>query len=79
MRILLEQKIFNFNFSIPFLETLSLKMKEVIYGPGEIIYRQGEYENPSLYYITKGEIISFLNMGSKNNIQTLNLNTYKEG
>lgn len=46
---------------------LSLKMKEVIYGPGEIVYREGEYINPSLYYITKGEIVSYLNMGTKHN------------
>ncbi|KRX08802.1 Cyclic nucleotide-binding protein [Pseudocohnilembus persalinus] len=57
-RILGEQKIFYANFSKEFLRELSLSMREIIFGPGEIVYQQGEGKNLNFYYILKGEMQS---------------------
>ena len=45
--------MFKFNFTENALNDLTLQMKEVLYGPGEIIYTYGEIDN-RIFYINKG-------------------------
>ncbi|KAL4512188.1 hypothetical protein ABPG72_005190 [Tetrahymena utriculariae] len=54
-KILKQNKNFNLNYSSQTLEKLSLKMKEKIYGPGEIIFEQKE-QDLKIFYLIKGEI-----------------------
>jgi CRP-like cAMP-binding protein len=56
---LLNSKIFKFNFSIAFLNELTLKVKEALYGPGEIIFTSGEADR-RIFYINKGKVELFL-------------------
>lgn len=46
-------KIFKNNFSEEFLNVISLNMKEKMFGPGEIVYNQGD-DDHSVYFIRKG-------------------------
>jgi CRP-like cAMP-binding protein len=62
---LLNSKIFKFNFSIPFLNELSLRIKEALYGPGEVIFTNGE-EDHRIFYINKGVVELYLDKKSKN-------------
>lgn len=64
-RVLNDSKLFKFNFSKEFLEKLSLYMKEVLYGPGEIIYVKEEID-PKIYFINKGIIKLYLNKRNLN-------------
>ncbi|EAR86557.2 cyclic nucleotide-binding domain protein (macronuclear) [Tetrahymena thermophila SB210] len=54
-KILKQNKHFSLNYSSQTLEKLSLKMKEKIYGPGEIIFEQKE-QDYKIFYLIKGEI-----------------------
>jgi len=48
-------------FSGEFIDELALKMKEKIYGPEEIIYKEME-PGDKIYFITKGKFGMFLNI-----------------
>ena len=52
-KILSNSKIFKFNFSEGFLNELTLKIREVLYGPGEVIFTEGEKDH-RIFYINKG-------------------------
>lgn len=41
------------------LDVLSLYMHETLYGPGEVIFKQGESDK-KLFYIVKGEVELFI-------------------
>ena len=46
-------KIFKNNFSEECLNNVSLNMKERMFGPGEVVYNQGD-DDHSVYFIRKG-------------------------
>ena len=71
-KILQNSKIFKFNFSELFLKELTSKMREVLYGPGEIIFQTGEKDH-RIFYINKGSVELFLEKYQKNNDED---NTY---
>lgn len=52
-KFLLGTKIFKNNFSEECLNIVSLNMKERMFGPGEIVYNQGD-DDHSVYFIRKG-------------------------
>ncbi len=54
-KILHSKKLFRFNFSEKFIDELSLRMKEVIIGPGENIYKEGDNDS-RIFFIIKGEV-----------------------
>ncbi|KAL4454670.1 hypothetical protein ABPG74_021875 [Tetrahymena malaccensis] len=56
-------------FSQQFLNALSLKMKEVSYGPDEMIMKSGSYQVPQLYYILKGKVEVYLDQSHKQNLK----------
>ncbi|EAR97897.2 cation channel family protein (macronuclear) [Tetrahymena thermophila SB210] len=56
-------------FSQQFLNALSLKMKEVSYGPDEMIMKSGSYHVPQLYYILKGKVEVYLDQSNKQNLK----------
>ncbi|KAL4499228.1 hypothetical protein ABPG72_006814 [Tetrahymena utriculariae] len=56
-------------FSQHFLNALSLKMKEVSYGPDEMIMKFGSYQVPQLYYILKGRVEVYLDQSNKQNLK----------
>ena len=49
-RILNKIKFLKFNFSKEVLDELSLCMNEILFGPGEMIFSSGDYED-RLFYI----------------------------
>lgn len=55
--------ILNDNFSKNFLERLSLRIKENIYGSDEIILKSGEIVEPRIYIVGKGEVELFIKLG----------------
>ena len=55
------KKLFKLIFSSEFIDELALKMKEKIYGPEKIIYKEME-PGDKIYFITKGKIEMFLNI-----------------
>lgn len=57
-KILFNQNEFKKNFTNEFLEKLSLKMKELILGPGEVIYLKNDLDT-RLFFVKKGEIEFF--------------------
>ena len=57
-KILDEQNVFKTNFSKEFLAKLVLKMSEIVFGPGEIVFNKGSNDK-RLYFIKKGEIELF--------------------
>ncbi|KAL4499085.1 hypothetical protein ABPG72_016987 [Tetrahymena utriculariae] len=57
--ILQNTRIFKNNFSQECLRTLSLKLKEIMYGPGEIIFHKGELDY-KIFFIQSGEVSLFL-------------------
>jgi len=59
--ILKNFKMFYLNFSDKFLNALSLHMREITLGPGEILFNQGEIDM-RLFYIIKGEIELFIDL-----------------
>ncbi|EAR96305.2 cyclic nucleotide-binding domain protein (macronuclear) [Tetrahymena thermophila SB210] len=66
-KLLRQNKVFNLNFSLEFLDKLALKMKEKRFGPEEIIYREGD-EGNTLYFLIKGNVQLFLPIkGHKDN------------
>ncbi|KAL4504356.1 hypothetical protein ABPG72_009802 [Tetrahymena utriculariae] len=58
-KLLRQNKVFNLNFSLEFLDKLALKLKEKRFGPEEIIYREGD-EGNTLYFLIKGNVQLFL-------------------
>ncbi|EAR98954.3 cation channel family protein (macronuclear) [Tetrahymena thermophila SB210] len=46
---------FKLNFKDSILVSASLKIKEITFGPGQIIFNQNDYDN-RLYFILKGEV-----------------------
>ena len=52
-KILQKENFFKQNFSYEFLNELTTEMKEVIYGPGEVIYNQGEFDD-RIFFVVKG-------------------------
>ena len=57
-KILYEQEVFKTNFSKEFLAKLILKMGEIVFGPGEIVFNKGSNDK-RLYFIKKGDIELF--------------------
>jgi len=47
--------MFNQNFSKNFLDRLSLHMKELTLGPGEILFKKGDIDN-RYFYVNKGDL-----------------------
>ncbi|EWS73856.1 cation channel family protein (macronuclear) [Tetrahymena thermophila SB210] len=64
-------------FSHQFLNALALKMKEVNYGPDEIIMKTGSYQVPQLYYIVQGRVEIQLDQSSKQNQKQSPFSEYK--
>jgi len=58
-RLLKKSKIFSLNFSVEFLNTLALLLKERKYGPEEVIYHPNE-KGTTLYFIIKGSVELYL-------------------
>ena len=52
-KILLKQNIFKDNFSKAFLDSLIVKMKEIVLGPNEIILAKGGSDQ-RLFFIYEG-------------------------
>lgn len=48
-------KMLRFNFSFEFRSHLSLHMKEILYGPGEVIYLKGD-DDKRIFYINNGSV-----------------------
>ncbi|EAR86527.2 cation channel family protein (macronuclear) [Tetrahymena thermophila SB210] len=64
-KIIIQDKHFSLNYSKETIDKLSLKMKERIYGPGEIIFDQGE-QDTRIFFLMKGEIEYYYpNRGNK--------------
>ncbi|KAL4475004.1 hypothetical protein ABPG74_001700 [Tetrahymena malaccensis] len=64
-KIIIKDKHFSRNYSKETIDKLSLKMKERIYGPGEIIFDQGE-QDTRIFFLMKGEIEYYYpNRGNK--------------
>lgn len=59
-KILYEMKLFRFNFSDELLTSISLQMEEKLFGPGELIYSQDEFDG-KIYFIIKGKVELFIN------------------
>ncbi|EAS00821.2 cyclic nucleotide-binding domain protein (macronuclear) [Tetrahymena thermophila SB210] len=57
--ILQNTRIFKNNFSQDCLRALSLKLKEIMYGPGEVIFHKGELDY-KIFFIQTGEVSLFL-------------------
>ena len=79
-KILRNLRIFKDNkFSMQFLQKLSLKMQEITFAPGDIIFLEKEEDENRLYFIMKGEIELFMKAsGSKDNdVYFSNLNILK--
>jgi hypothetical protein len=55
-KILLSRKEFRLNFSKEFLLQLAPKLKEKRYGPEEIIYEEGKFNN-IVYFVMRGNIL----------------------
>ena len=53
------------NFSENCLKKLANEMKEIQYFPEELIYKENDLEDPSLFIVLKGEIELFLQKNSK--------------
>ncbi|KAL4499229.1 hypothetical protein ABPG72_006815 [Tetrahymena utriculariae] len=64
-------------FNQQFLNALALKMKEVNYGPDEIIMKTGSYQVPQLYYIVQGRVEIQLDQSSKYNLKQSQFSEYK--
>ncbi|EAR83299.2 cyclic nucleotide-binding domain protein (macronuclear) [Tetrahymena thermophila SB210] len=64
IQILKGCKAFNLNYSEQFLLNLAPLLKEKKFSPEEIIYEQ-DNPNLNLYFIVKGEVQLFLDMGGK--------------
>ncbi|KAL4482674.1 hypothetical protein ABPG73_021334 [Tetrahymena malaccensis] len=57
--ILQNTRVFKNNFSQECLRALSLKLKEIMYGPGEVIFHKGELDY-KIFFIQSGEVSLFL-------------------
>ncbi|KAL4454667.1 hypothetical protein ABPG74_021872 [Tetrahymena malaccensis] len=64
-------------FSHQFLNALAHKMKEVNYGPEEIIMKTGSYQVPWLYYIVQGRVEIQLDQSSIQNQKQSQFSEYK--
>lgn len=58
-KVLLQTKLFKLNFSKECLIHTSQSMKEIMFAPGEIIYRQGDLDD-KVYIIRQGSVELFL-------------------
>ncbi|KAL4510097.1 hypothetical protein ABPG72_010290 [Tetrahymena utriculariae] len=76
-RLLKSKKLFDLHFSQRFLNQLALKMKEMRFGPEEIIFRENDPGN-KMYFILKGEVQMMLNMKQESQSYH-NLCNLKEG
>ncbi|EAR96926.2 cyclic nucleotide-binding domain protein (macronuclear) [Tetrahymena thermophila SB210] len=76
-RLLKSKKLFDLHFSQRFLNQLALKMKEMRFGPEEIIFRESDPGN-KMYFILKGEVQMMLNMKQESQSYH-NLCNLKEG
>jgi hypothetical protein len=64
MKALNEIKFLKNNFSNKFLEKLSLKMEEHVFGSDELIQKANTLEEPTIHFIAKGEVDLFIEIGS---------------
>jgi CRP-like cAMP-binding protein len=69
-KILLDSKMFKFNFSEPFLRELTVQMKEIICRPGEVVFSLNEADN-RIFFINKGEVELFLEKNKKKDEQDI--------
>jgi len=60
-KIIQSKKFFKLFFSINFIDDLALRMNEIIVGPEEVIYKEGD-DGERLYFIIKGKVEMFLNI-----------------
>ena len=60
-QIIRRKKLFKLIFSSDFIDELALIMKEKIYGPEEIIYKEVEVGD-KIYFITREKVKTFLNI-----------------
>lgn len=63
-KILLNSKMFKFNFSESFLKDLTLIMKEIICRPGEMVFSANEEDN-RIFLINKGHVELLLEKSQK--------------
>ncbi|KAL4469170.1 hypothetical protein ABPG72_008910 [Tetrahymena utriculariae] len=52
-------------FSPQIQKALTSKMKEIVYGPDEMILKKGQISTPALYYIFKGKVEVTIEQGTK--------------
>lgn len=45
----------------------SLSMKEIVFGPDEVIIDREKLDEPSIYFVANGEVEMFLNLGVEEN------------
>ena len=58
-QILKENKLFKLNFSQDLIEDLTTEMKEMLFGPGEIIFQRGEMDE-RLFFLNNGRVELYL-------------------
>ncbi|KAL4438107.1 hypothetical protein ABPG74_016886 [Tetrahymena malaccensis] len=73
-KILFNSNIFKNTFSNKLIQQLSLVMKEITLGPGDIIFSKGDTDN-KLYYVFKGVVENTLEI----NNQTIKFGQYMQG
>ncbi|EAR84241.2 cyclic nucleotide-binding domain protein (macronuclear) [Tetrahymena thermophila SB210] len=73
-KILFNSNIFKNNFSNKLIQQLSLVMKEITLGPGDIIFNKGDTDN-RLYYVFKGAVENTLEI----NNQIIKFGQYMQG
>lgn len=77
-KILNDQKVFKLNFSQDFILDMSLKMKEIRFGPEEIIFLENEYLD-RLFFIIKGQVELFVNVSDSENNKLSRVNILSKG
>ncbi|EGR32930.1 hypothetical protein IMG5_066590 [Ichthyophthirius multifiliis] len=65
-------KFLSNNFSKKFLDSLSDAIKEINFGPDEIIMKNDQHNIPCLYLILKGTVDIYMDNGKKNNNSIMN-------
>jgi len=65
-RIISNIKLFKLNFSTEAINNLALRLNEISFGPGEVIFKSGE-KSDKMFIVLTGRIELSLMMASKGN------------
>jgi len=52
-----------------FMEALSMKVREQVFGPGEVIVKSNRNDVPCLYFIIQGEVELYAEIGERGLMQ----------